>query len=88
MKGNKLTWFVRVESRNNVEIVENVGVKLEQRGRPMEQWVEIIWEHMRAWRVDEVMVRDREGQRREIQIANLIYVGFRDDAKTEKKNML
>lgn len=81
MKENILRWFGNVEKRNNEDLVKKMREITPEgnweRGRSKKKWMEVIGKYMRAYGVDENMVRYREGCRERIQVAEPTYVKLR-----------
>lgn len=70
MRENRLKRFRYIEGRNNDErdVVKMMGeIILEGnrgRGKPRKMWMEVITKDMRACDIDDDMIRDSDGRRR------------------------
>lgn len=62
---SKFRWFRHVEGRNNDETVTKIGkIRIKEKslgkGRPKIEWMEVLWEDIKACEVYEDIVRNRK----------------------------
>lgn len=92
IKENRLKWFEHVKRRNNDDIVKKIcEIRVDGnrgRGSPKLKWMRVIAKEMKACKIYENMVKDREEWRKIIQVVDPTWVGWRRRSRRRRRRFL